>query len=199
MDQSKKGLSLDELERLIPSGVILLKKKRYPTTRGLIAIMGLYGVESVETEMVEHDPGRPFCVHRAIVQGARGMFTATGDCSPENTSRMILPHYIRMSETRAIGRALRWYLGVGETVVDELADPFGKESQGLPRAWRNPDTLEDTGCTVAEVDGFLAWKSKPGLSAMEPEARVALIRWLKTEEGARALHAYHIRDLEGSK
>lgn len=200
MDESKRGLSLDKMEELIPSGVIMLKGKRTPTTRGLVAIMGLFGVESVETELLEHDPDKPWALVRAVIQGTRGMYTAHGDCGPDSTSRMILPHYVRMAETRAIGRALRWYLGVGETVADEMGEParLPERAPVAPAGRAGAELLGNTGCTVAEVEGFLAWKSKPALSELSPVARNGLIDWLNTEEGTRALHAYHVRDLEGS-
>ena len=199
MGESKRGLSLDKMEELIPSGVIMLKGKRTPTTRGLIAIMGLYGVESVETELLEHDPDKPWALVRAVIQGTRGMYTAHGDCGPDSTSRMILPHYVRMAETRAIGRALRWYLGVGETVADEMGEParLPERTPSAPAGRAGAGLLGDTGCTVGEVEGFLAWHSKPKLSNMEPEGYLALLDWLNTEEGTRALHDYHLRASKG--
>lgn len=85
--------------------------------------MWRYGVESIETEMVEHDPDAQRATHRAVINGSRGMYTAHGDCCPKSVSnRGVLPHYQRISETRAIGRALRWYLNLGETAFDELGE-----------------------------------------------------------------------------
>lgn len=223
MDDSKKGISLDRIAELVPSGVIRLSGKRYPTTRGLIAIMGRYGVESIETELLEHDPEVPRAVVRAVVIGTRGAFSAHGDCGPKSTSRNILPHCVRMAETRAIGRALRWYLGLGETVADELGAP----EEPAPRRARpgppeSPATiaaadvgelepaaelgellpllrkLQATGCTVEEVEGLLASRGRPALKKMSASDLEALIKWLPTEEGSRALHGYHTRDLEGS-
>ena len=57
MPKKEPGLTLDELENIDTSYVIRLKGgKRYPFTKALISVMWRYGVESIETEMIEHDP-----------------------------------------------------------------------------------------------------------------------------------------------
>jgi len=195
MAEKRQGLTLDRMAELVPSGVINLKGKRAPTTRGLIAIMHQFGVESIETETLEHDPEKRRAVVRAVVTGSRGTYSAHGDTSPDSVSKMISPHYLRMAETRAIGRALRWYLGVGEAVSDELTEaPEGRE----PARKAQPKQIGETGFTVDEVNGYLNWKGKPALWNLSAPDKRALLNWLETDDGARAIHAYHIRDLEGS-
>tara|TARA_Y100000593_G_C4290272_1_gene327871 strand:- start:165 stop:758 length:594 start_codon:yes stop_codon:yes gene_type:complete len=197
MAEKRQGLTLDRMAELVPSGVINLKGKRAPTTRGLIAIMHQFGVESIETETLEHDPEKRRAVVRAVVTGSRGTYSAHGDASPDSVSKMILPHYLRMAETRAIGRALRFALGVGEAVSDELTELPEDPGPVSPPAGREKQ-IGETGYTVDEVEGYLAWKKKPPFSKLAATDRRALLDWLETENGARAIHAYHIRDLEGS-
>jgi hypothetical protein len=54
-------------------------------------------------------------------EGSR-TFSGIGDASPENVGRNIVPHIIRMAETRAKARALRDAVNVGATALEELSD-----------------------------------------------------------------------------
>jgi hypothetical protein len=46
--------------------------------------------------------------------------TGIGDASPQNVGRLIIPHLVRMAETRALSRALRTLLNVGAAALEEL-------------------------------------------------------------------------------
>ena len=78
------------------------------------------GIKSIITKMIEHDPQASGAVFRSVATGSRGTFTGHGDASPSNLSRNLIPSYLRMAETRAIGRSLRFYLGIGMTAANEL-------------------------------------------------------------------------------
>lgn len=66
---------------------------------------------SIETENIQLDTEKKFALFRAeITTGDGRKFVGHGDASPDNVkSQTIMPHYIRMAETRAIVRALRWF------------------------------------------------------------------------------------------
>lgn len=52
----------------------------------------------------------------------RGRFTGIGDASPQNVSRGILPHAIRMAETRAKARAMRDATNVDGAIDGDVDD-----------------------------------------------------------------------------
>lgn len=61
-------------------------------------------------------------------------FTGLGDADASNVSRMMVPHLIRMAETRAKARALRDAVNVGVTALEEVGgydDP--EEAQDVAR------------------------------------------------------------------
>ena len=98
---------------------------------GLLSLSHENGLTGIDTELVSHNEGQRSAVVKAVVTGSRRTFTGHGDASPANLSKMILPSYLRMAETRAICRALRWYLGIGMTAKDELPSGSSSEHDGL--------------------------------------------------------------------
>ena len=69
---------------------------------------------SIKTEMIQIDLEKKYALFHAQVEVTNGdvitIFEGHGDATIENvTGEFIKPHFIRMAETRAICRALRWY------------------------------------------------------------------------------------------
>jgi hypothetical protein len=65
---------------------------------------------SISTEKIEIDLEKKFAVFKAVVTTKNQRFEAHGDSTSENIQgSFVKPHFIRMAETRAIARALRWY------------------------------------------------------------------------------------------
>jgi hypothetical protein len=80
------------------------------------------GLVSIETRELFHDPAAKVAVHAARVEFADGtVFTGHGDASPDNVNRGVLPHYYRVSETRAIGRALAFALNADANFREEFS------------------------------------------------------------------------------
>ena len=89
------------------------------------------GLKGITTELVQapSDVNGLMAVCRATVVTERGTFTGLGDACPTNVSRQMLPHLIRLAETRAKARALRDAVNVGVTALEELGE---SGPDGLP-------------------------------------------------------------------
>jgi len=90
------------------------------------------GLIAINTELVQIDPINKFAVFKATVEGwvgdekkaeegVNGKFTGYGDAEGI-TNDKIKPHWIRMAETRAIVRALRWYTNNAAVAEEETGD-----------------------------------------------------------------------------
>lgn len=64
---------------------------------------------SIKTEMIQVDVEKKYALFKATVTANGQNYEAHGDATEENVKGdFIKPHFIRMAETRAIVRALRW-------------------------------------------------------------------------------------------
>lgn len=99
--------------------------KQHPTYAGVLNRAHEEGLKRIETEVLQFpmEENRLVCVVRATVETSKGVFQGIGDCSPKNTTAMIVPHLIRMAETRAKGRALRDAVNIGEALQEEMGGP----------------------------------------------------------------------------
>jgi hypothetical protein len=95
---------------------INLQGKDFVLFTGLLNEFHENGGKSIKTEIVNLEP---FIV-QATVEGEKGLYQGLGDASEENVGKLVAKHKIRMAETRAIARALRWYNNVGMCSSDEL-------------------------------------------------------------------------------
>lgn len=174
--------------------IISLQGREYVTFRGLLYVAHESGLESIDVELVSWDAETRSAICRATVKGARGTFSDIGDASPSNVNKMIANACLRMASTRAQGRALRSYLGVGITSLEELPGDAPKE----PPA---PATKTPTKKTEPfDFAAAAAWAVKVGafktVQEAEKEARVTLgggtltnaqrrVMWRKRCEGGK--------------
>jgi hypothetical protein len=129
--------------------MIMRQGKQYVLFAGLLDEAHQKGLRSIDTDLVQvpTEENGNVAVVKATVEMEDGRnFSGIGDASPENVGRNIVPHIIRMAETRAKARALRDAVNVGATALEELSDsddappanyppPRGLQSaQGRPRA-----------------------------------------------------------------
>lgn len=99
--------------------IINLQGKNFVKFEGLLAEFHENGGKSIDTvELPNSSLLEP--KFKATVVGEKGTYTGHGDANDKNVNTMIARHKYRMAETRAIARALRWYLNIGECSVDEL-------------------------------------------------------------------------------
>lgn len=114
---------MHDLAKLKKAGhIVTLQKKDFILYSGLLLLAHSRGLLGIETEPVEIDWQNGRFVFKATVQMKDGVFTGYGDCTQHNTGKMIYPHAIRMSETRAKARALRDAVGLGLTSYEELGE-----------------------------------------------------------------------------
>jgi len=106
--------------------IINLQGKEFVTFGGLLAEFHANGGESIQTEIVQTEP----LIIQATVKGEKGEYQGMGDADDNNTNSMVAKHKIRMAETRAIARALRWYTNISMCSVDELGGD--KSPKGQP-------------------------------------------------------------------
>jgi hypothetical protein len=91
---------------------------------GLLDEAHQQGLCRISTTLIQipRDDNGNMAIVAAEVETTKGTFSGLGDASPSNVGRMILPHIVRMAETRAKARALRDAVNIGVTAIEELGD-----------------------------------------------------------------------------
>ena len=107
--------------------IIKLQGKEFITFEGLLNEFHKNGGKEINTEIISTEP----FIIKATASGQIGTFSGIGDADENNVNSMINKHKIRMAETRAIARALRWYNNIGMCAAEELGEPkaetFGED------------------------------------------------------------------------
>ena len=116
--------------------------KQYVLFAGLLDEAHSRGLSEIDTELIQvpEEANGQVAITKATVviekadqqtgEVLQSTFTGIGDASPQNVSRNIVPHLIRMSETRAKARALRDAANVGATVQRYLTAPLTELTEG---------------------------------------------------------------------
>ena len=146
--------------------------KDYVLLSGLLDLAyGKGGLQSLTTEMLSNDTEQGRAVFRATATGDRGTCTGHGDASPANLSEMMMASYIRMAETRAICRALRFYLGIGMCARDELPGAAPPPKPQERKSGEEASCPKGTGWWV-ERNAWEAWLK--GLAVVVEEQGLAM-------------------------
>ncbi len=98
--------------------------KQYVLFAGLLNEAHAKGLKGISTELIQipDEANGNVAIVKAIAHmGDDKHFSGIGDASPQNVSRNIAPHLIRIAETRSKARALRDAVNVGATSIEELA------------------------------------------------------------------------------
>lgn len=93
------------------------------TYAGLLSLAHDKGLKKMETALVQlpEEVNGHTAVFLATVETESGIYKGHGDASPDNVASRIVPHIIRMAETRAKARALRDAVNIGVVSIEELA------------------------------------------------------------------------------
>lgn len=142
--------------------------KAFALYAGLLDEGHSQGLKRITTKLIQvpsEDNGKTAIVF-AEVETERGTFTGIGDAAPENVSRLMVPHLIRMAETRAKARALRDAINVGVVAVEELGD--FNEPDDSPSA--SNVVSHPSGRTVDRDTGEVNPAPRPTNGSAQPQA-----------------------------
>lgn len=115
--------------------VINLQGKEFVTHEGLLETAHNNGLERIKSELIINDGG--LIVFKATVfMSGNKIYEAHGDADDKNVGTHIKLHKLRMAETRAVNRALRFATNIGMCSIDELGDEpveKGKTEESKPK------------------------------------------------------------------
>ena len=95
---------------------------KYPGLLDLGHQKGILKIEVDPIQLPTKENGN-FAICKATVVSKTGeIFTDVGDANPENCTKRVVKHLLRMASTRSIARALRSFTNIGMTCLEELAD-----------------------------------------------------------------------------
>ncbi|MEA4882503.1 MAG: hypothetical protein VB144_02380 [Clostridia bacterium] len=155
---------------------------------GVLQLARERGLRRITTRIVQlpSKENSMYAVVAAEVETSDGVFTEVGDASPENVSRSIQPHLLRMAATRAKARAMRDAVGVDMAAVEELGGSEPEDDAAIDDspvdAGDGDSSPEDTmirfgkysGRTLGEIlsadRGYVEWLSQ---NAREDDVRRA--------------------------
>jgi hypothetical protein len=127
--------------------------RRYVLFSGLLALAHEEGLTRVTTTLVQlpNENNGNVAICHATVETTKGSFDGIGDASPGNVGRAIAPHLIRMSETRAVARAFRVAVNVGEALADDPSDDAREPSSAAYAAYANPNANAGNAASAANA------------------------------------------------
>jgi hypothetical protein len=116
-----------------------IKGKDFVLYAGVLDLAHQKGLLRLEVEIIQlptkENGNEAIC--RAVAEGKNGeLFADVGDANPHNCAEMISKHILRMSSTRAAGRALRNYTNISMACIEELEsmdDVIGAKPSAAPR------------------------------------------------------------------
>ena len=124
--------------------MITRQGKQYVLFAGLLDEAHSRGLRGIDTDLIQvpDESNGNVAVVKATVEMEDGRtFSGIGDASPANVGRNIVPHVIRMAETRAKARALRDAVNVGSTALEELSD--GDDAPPSNSEYRRPTPVRE--------------------------------------------------------
>jgi hypothetical protein len=177
-----------------PQFVMKRSGRDYVLYAGLLAEAHNNGLKEIWTDLIQKptdDNGNTaICYAQVVGEEIDDMsptkekrelkFSGFGDASPKSVGKMIVPHIIRMAETRAKARALRDYCNIGMTAIEELGDESSEDSSPAPRTGpKGPEPLaskqklDDLEVLIKEVGDMDRFEKKVGKKFSQLTSREA--------------------------
>lgn len=156
-----------------PEHIVKLHGKDFILFSGLLDVAHQDELKSIETDIVQlpDDDNNQTAVVTAKVTTAKGTYTGIGDANPANVgNKAIALHCIRMAETRAVARALRFATNIGMTSLEELGGDIAEEdtppetdSRDMTEKQRGmlENFLDANWLGLEEQDTLREWLQKP--------------------------------------
>lgn len=109
----------------LSSYIVNVQGKDFITFPGLLAEAHAQGLVGIETELINSSLDNPVMKAKVTLKedGAQGgykVFTGYGDANANNVAKKVAGALIRMAETRAIARALRFGCNIDMAALEEI-------------------------------------------------------------------------------
>jgi hypothetical protein len=192
--------------------IINWQGKDFVLYEGLLDEAHKQGLKRISTTLIQvpHDDNQNVAVVQAEVETERGIFSGVGDASPQNVNKKILPHLIRMAETRAKARALRDAVNVGVTAFEELGDaddeatpdegnsfntgtrePREPYRSDIPKASPYKQASANQLATIAKLSRLVGQPEQPGedMTSAEASERITELSRMYNERKGQARSA----------
>jgi hypothetical protein len=161
-------------DRLIRTIEIRDRTGRVVGTKDVVTYPGLLskahdeGLAQVKTTLLQipTDENHQTAIAKAVVETSKGRFEALGDANPENVNSFIVPHLIRMAETRAKARALRDAVNIGVVSFEEL-----NGGELSPEEAEAPPSLKNRGAERTPMTAISPAASGNGAPMTEAQRR----------------------------
>lgn len=152
------------------------------TIKQLLAIAHERGLESILTEPVEMSERYAFFRATVTLEGGK-VFMGHADAAPNNVKPAMLNCLPRLAETRAIARALRLAVNIGEVSAEELPDytearQSARRTAGFDRLQPVLDTQRQAilnickaaGRSAPDMEGWSAGEASDYISKLQKKA-----------------------------
>ena len=162
------------------------------TYPGLLSKAHDEGLVRIRTHLVQAptEENGMTAIVKAVVDTGKGRFDGIGDASPENVNSFIVPHLIRMAETRAKARALRDAVNIGVASFEEFAGDAVEEEYS--RDQRSPNARPTRPRVVTTAVARESVKDTGSPAALMSESQRRYLFRLLAAQGLLA-QAAHVR------
>ncbi len=171
-----------------------IKGKEYVTVNGLLALAHEKGIKSLKTNIIQfpNKDNDMTCIVEATLIGygwdpaqekiVEVEYSGIGDANSKNVSNsQIAVHYIRMAETRAVGRVLRNYTNIGMTSLEEMGSVIEIPKITVVQINKIAKLMKEKSVDKAVAkEKCLELTGKADLREVSPDEADDIIKWLES-------------------